>query len=73
MSLFSDQIRAEGRAVLLVLVAALVLASSLLGLLAPFDQGLRDLRFAATGRAPSGEIVFVEIDAASHGGPDSLR
>jgi predicted signal transduction protein with EAL and GGDEF domain len=65
VSLFSDQIRAVGRAVLLVLVAALVLASSLLGLLAPFDQGLRDLRFAATGRAPSGEIVFVEIDAAS--------
>ena len=46
-------------------VAALVFGAAMLGLFAPLDQGLRQLRFTATDRAPSGEVVFVEIDGAS--------
>ncbi|MBW4653430.1 MAG: EAL domain-containing protein [Kaiparowitsia implicata GSE-PSE-MK54-09C] len=47
--------------------AALVLAFAMawVGMLAPLDQALQNFRFAATDRAPSGETVFVEIDAES--------
>jgi diguanylate cyclase (GGDEF)-like protein len=40
---------------------ALLIAA--LGWLAPIDLALRDLRFAADERAPTGEIVFLEIDS----------
>ena len=29
------------------------------------DNGLRDLRFTASTRAPTGSVVFVDIDTAS--------
>ena len=46
-------------------VLALVLLTGLLGVWAPADARLTEMRFAATDRAPSGEIVFVDIDANS--------
>ena len=36
-----------------------------MGLLDPVDEALQQMRFGATDRSPSGEIVLVEIDAAS--------
>tara|TARA_R110000868_G_scaffold18765_14_gene81937 strand:+ start:2497 stop:4803 length:2307 start_codon:yes stop_codon:yes gene_type:complete len=48
----------------LVLVGA-VLASAWLGAFEPPDQELQGQRFAGTSRAPSGDMVFVEIDATS--------
>jgi diguanylate cyclase (GGDEF)-like protein len=35
------------------------------GLLRPLDNGLRDLRFAATPRTATGSVVFVDIDSQS--------
>jgi EAL domain-containing protein (putative c-di-GMP-specific phosphodiesterase class I)/CHASE2 domain-containing sensor protein/GGDEF domain-containing protein len=46
-------------------VVLAVAATSLLGLWSPADSKLAELRFAGTTRAPSGEIVFVDIDARS--------
>lgn len=48
--------------------AALTLAIAsglLLGALAPLDQALQDQRFAGLNRAPSGNVVLVDIDSAS--------
>src|SRR5690606_22330422 len=42
-----------------------VLGGIALGWCAVFDAGMRDLRFSATARPASGEIVFVNIDAAA--------
>jgi predicted signal transduction protein with EAL and GGDEF domain len=42
-----------------------IVVSSLLGLWLPADGRLAELRFASTNRAPSGDIVFVDIDARS--------
>ncbi len=46
-------------------IALAVIALAWLGALAPIDQALRTARFHATDRAPSGETLFVEIDATS--------
>ncbi|SFC98653.1 putative bifunctional diguanylate cyclase/phosphodiesterase [Devosia psychrophila] len=35
------------------------------GLLAPIDQALREARFHASDRQPSGETIFLDIDSAS--------
>ncbi len=43
----------------------LAIATTWLRLLGSFDNALEDARFVATARPPSGDIVFVEIDAAS--------
>ncbi|MEM8837997.1 MAG: EAL domain-containing protein [Pseudomonadota bacterium] len=48
-----------------VMIAALFLALFLQGVLDPLDKWLRDLRFAYDDRAPSGDIVLVDIDAVS--------
>src|SRR5690606_26502348 len=53
------------RATITLLIWSLVLATGLLGLLRPLDDGLRDLRFGAETRAPTGGIVFVAIDGRS--------
>ncbi|MEM8796286.1 MAG: EAL domain-containing protein [Pseudomonadota bacterium] len=47
------------------MIAALFLALFLQGVLDPLDKWLRDLRFAYDDRTPSGDIVLVDIDAAS--------
>ncbi|MBA5776850.1 EAL domain-containing protein [Stappia sp. F7233] len=52
----------------LLLLTALILAAAGLdriGALHPLERYLSELRFEAGRRAPSGEIVFVEIDAQS--------
>ncbi len=46
------------------LLAALLLVARL-GVFLPADQALLSVRFSAADRAPSGEIVFVEVDASS--------
>lgn len=46
-------------------VAAALLLTQWLGLLAPVDQTLRAGRFQLTNQQPSGETLFVEIDATS--------
>lgn len=47
------------------LLVALVLTMAWAGGFAPLDQALRSFRFQVADRAPSGETVLVEIDAAS--------
>lgn len=42
-----------------------VLALAWSGALGPIDQALQDVRFKTTDRPPSGDTVFVEIDAES--------
>ena len=44
---------------------ALLALASLLGVFTPLDTWLEDKRFAAATRAPSGDIVFIDIDSAS--------
>ena len=51
-------------ATIALLVTAVMIAAAL-GPLRPFDNALADLRFRALSRAPSGDVVFVEIDGAS--------
>lgn len=46
-------------------VLVVVAISSLLGIWLPADGKLTELRFAGTNRAPSGDVVFVDIDARS--------
>ncbi len=46
-------------------VAAAVLAATLAGWLRPLDHALADLRFLLTERAPTGDIVLVDIDEKS--------
>lgn len=46
-------------------VCAIVVIGILLGWFKVLDDALRDMRFAASSRPASGDIVFVEIDAAS--------
>jgi diguanylate cyclase (GGDEF)-like protein len=46
-------------------ICAAVLLIGALGWLRPIDGALRDYRFAADGRAPTGGIVFLDIDARS--------
>lgn len=48
-----------------LIIWSLVLAAGLLGLFRPIDDALRDLRFSAAQRQPSGSIVFVDIDSRS--------
>jgi predicted signal transduction protein with EAL and GGDEF domain len=51
-----------------VAVACLVgaaAAADLVGVFSPIDQALRDIRFGLSDRAPSGDIVLLEIDARS--------
>ena len=50
----------------LVVLAFLAIASTAYtGGVATLDNGLRDLRFAAAPRLPTGNIVFVDIDSPS--------
>ena len=53
------------RITITLLIWSLVLGAGLLGLFRPLDDSLRDLRFAAEMRAPTGNIVFADIDARS--------
>lgn len=53
------------RAVVLFGLFALLLAATVLGAWIPADAKLWELRFRAADRPPSGEIVFVDIDASS--------
>ena len=53
------------RVIITLLIWSLVLVAGLLGLFRPLDDGLRDLRFAAETRTPTGGIVFVAIDGRS--------
>lgn len=53
------------RWVLAAVILALVALTGSVGLWAPADARLQDLRFAATSREPTGDIVFVDIDSAS--------
>lgn len=46
-------------------VCAIVVIGILSGWFKVFDDALRDMRFAVTSRPASGDIVFVEIDAAA--------
>ncbi|HEV7278533.1 MAG TPA: EAL domain-containing protein [Devosiaceae bacterium] len=46
-------------------ILAIALLAAALGWLKPIDQGLRDLRFLADEREPTGSVVFLEIDAKS--------
>ena len=48
-----------------LLVAALVIAGAAAGVFWPLDDVLRNARFAALQRPPTGDIVFLEIDPAS--------
>lgn len=47
------------------LLIAFVLMTAWIGGLTPLDQALRSIRFQIADRAPSGDTVLVEIDAAS--------
>ena len=49
----------------MAIVCAIVLGGVALGWFSTLDSGIRDLRFSATARPASGEIVFVDIDAAA--------
>lgn len=48
-----------------LVIWSVVLVAGLLGIFRPLDDSLRDLRFAADTRAPTGNVVFVDIDARS--------
>ncbi|MEO8882085.1 MAG: EAL domain-containing protein [Devosia sp.] len=54
-----------GRAAATLAVVLLVAGATLLGLFRPLDNWLTDRRFEVATRAPTGGIVFVEIDSAS--------
>lgn len=49
----------------LAIIAGIVALAGSFGLLRAADEGLRDFRFALDERSPSGDIVFVEINAES--------
>jgi len=53
------------RITITLLIWSLVLGAGLVGLFRPLDDSLRDMRFAVETRAPTGNIVFVDIDARS--------
>ncbi len=48
-----------------VLVICLAFTLHFFGLFEPVDRFLRDMRFSADNRAPTGDIVLIDIDAAS--------
>ena len=54
-----------GRAAAALAVVLLVGGATLLGFFRPLDNWLTDRRFEVATRAPTGSIVFVEIDSAS--------
>ena len=47
------------------ILATLILAASAFGLFRPLDDALQEIRYGLLNRHPTGQIVFVEIDAAS--------
>ncbi|HEY9010735.1 MAG TPA: CHASE2 domain-containing protein, partial [Devosia sp.] len=51
-----------------LLIWGLVFIAGLVGAFRPIDDALRDLRFAAETRTPSGKVVFVDIDSRSLNG-----
>lgn len=53
------------RVIIALLIWSLVLGAGFLGFLRPIDDALRDTRFASKRHAPSGKIVFVDIDTRS--------
>ena len=53
------------RVAITLLIWSLVLGAGLLGLFRPLDDALRDLRFAAETRTPTGSIVFIDVDSRS--------
>lgn len=65
--MFTGSLWPGSRIALLAALAASGLLALVLwsGLLAPIDQSLRDARFHASDRPPSGETVFLDIDSAS--------
>ena len=61
----ADSAGGLSRAAATLAVVLLVAGATLLGLFRPLDNWLTDRRFDLTARAPTGSIVFVEIDSAS--------
>ncbi len=55
------------RVAITLLIWGLVLGAGLLGLFRPIDDSLRDIRFGAETRQPTGNIVFIDIDSRSLG------
>ena len=55
------------RVAITLLIWSLVLGAGLVGLFRPLDDALRDLRFGAETREPTGTIVFIDIDSRSLG------
>ena len=55
------------RVAITLLILSLVLGAGLVGLFRPLDDALRDLRFGAETRGPTGTIVFIDIDSRSLG------
>ena len=53
------------RAMLIFGLLIAVLIGARVDLMRPIDQALDDVRFRASSRSPSGDIVFVDIDGAS--------
>lgn len=51
--------------VVAAVAAAAIFGVLSLNMLAPVDQTLRNLRFAASDRAPSGDMLLLDIDSAS--------
>ena len=61
----AGQLDSKLRVAITLLIWSLVLGAGLLGLFRPLDDALRDLRFGAEGRPPTGNIVFIDIDSRS--------
>ncbi len=55
------------RVAITLVIWSLVLGAGLFGLFRPLDDALRDLRFGAETREPTGSIVFIDIDSRSLG------
>jgi diguanylate cyclase (GGDEF)-like protein len=49
----------------IALLVCIVMVAAALGPFGPFDHALAELRFRLLSHAPSGDVVFVEIDGAS--------
>lgn len=53
------------RLTITLLIWSLVFIAGLAGAFRPIDDALRDLRFGAEARTPTGNVVFIDIDARS--------
>jgi len=57
--------RSVARLISVIALVVAVLAATMSGAFGPPDQGIQSKRFQVSSRAPSGDMVFVEVDAAS--------